>query len=129
MGRTGWTLCLAYQAMVVLLSYSNPLRPRGTALSNLAVLILAALSFALFVRTLRRRPGERPSFRPSVVMDVCAFGSAIVFTILGTFARGPQVVTSQPLNRAAVVVESLWVVLVGIIFLIYRIVKSRDIEV
>ncbi|MFQ6087346.1 MAG: hypothetical protein ACE5K0_00385 [Candidatus Methanofastidiosia archaeon] len=129
MGKLGWALCVGYQVLVILLSRSNLYRPRGTPLSYLVALILIVVVAAVFISKLSKRENIL-HFQPSLVMDVFAFGSVILFVILGTFfIHGPQIITSQPLNRTAVVIENLWVVFVGIGFLIYRYFKGSDVVV
>lgn len=63
-------------------------------------------------------------------MDILAFGSVVLFLILGTFfAFGPTIVTSQPLNLLAVTLENIWVFLYGIMFFVYRFWKRSDVTV
>ena len=119
MGKVGWGLCIGYQLLMVVAARSNPYRPRGAPLSYVVALLLMILVAALFVKSLSKKEERSWQFQPSWVMDVCAFGSVILFVILGTFVQGPQIITSHSLNRTAVVIESVWVVAVGITFLVY----------
>lgn len=129
MGKVGWVLCIGYQVLVAAAAWSNPVRPRGAPLAYVTALVLMVIVAALFIRSLSKKEEKPWHFEPSCVMDVCAFGSVILFLVLGTFVQGPKIVTSQPLNHNAVVLENLWVVAVGIIYLIYRWYKGSDVTV
>jgi hypothetical protein len=129
MGKVGWVLCIGYHVLVIVLARSNPYRPRGTPLSYTVALLLMIILAVLFASTLHPRKEHVWNFQPSLVMDVCAFGSVMLFLVLGTFVHGPQVITSQPLNLIAVVIEGLWTVVVGITFFLYRWHKGSDVAV
>lgn len=129
MGKVGWGLCVGYHVLIIVLARSNPYRPKGTPLSYAVALFLMIVVAVLFFSTLHPRKEHVWHFQPSLVMDVCAFGSVILFATLGTFVHGPQVITSQPLNLVAVVIESLWTIGVGITFLGYRWHKGSDVAV
>jgi hypothetical protein len=63
-------------------------------------------------------------------MDLLAFGSVVVFVVLGTlFSFGPTIVTSQPLNLLAVTLENVWVFFCGVVFFAYRLWKGSDVPV
>ncbi len=108
----------------------NPQTPRGNLLGYLGYGILVVGAASLLFRSVKSsRPQVRP-FQPSRVMDFLAFGSVILFLLLGTlFAFGPTIVTSQPLNVFAVTLENIWVFLCGIVFFVYRFWKGSDVTV
>jgi hypothetical protein len=128
MGKVGWGLCIFYQVLVIVIARSNPYRPRGTPIAYVIAVSLMIVVAILIIRSLSEK-GETWQFQPSFVMDVCAFGSVVLFIILGTFVQGPQVITSQPLHRTAVVIEVVWTVAVGIVFLVYQRYKGSDVTV
>lgn len=130
MGRAGWALAVVYQLVVTAIAQSNPYRPRGTPLGYLLCGILVVVAAGLLFKSIRSSTGQVQPFRPSRVMDLLAFGSVVVFLILGTFlAFGPTIVTSQPLNLFAVTLENIWVFLCGIAFFAYRFWKRSDVTV
>ena len=130
MGRVGWALVIAYQLIVMAIAQSNPQRPRGTPIGYLVCGILAVVAATLLFRSVGSSRAPIQPFQPSGVMDFLAFGSVIVFLILGTFfAFGPSITTSQPLNLIAVTLENVWVFLCGIVFFIYRFLKHSDVTV
>ena len=130
MGRAGWASIVVYQLAVMVIAHSNPRRPQGTPSGYLLCGMLVVVAATLLFKSVRSsRPQVRP-FRPSRVMDFLAFGSVIVFLILGTFyAFGPTVVTSQPLNLFAVTLENIWVFFCGIVFFVYWFWKRSDVTV
>ncbi|MBC7249286.1 MAG: hypothetical protein H5T62_03300 [Anaerolineae bacterium] len=130
MGKVGWGLAVLYQLGVMVKAHFNPNAPRGTGMGYLVFGLLVAVSTALLVRSLRTtRPPIRP-FQPSRVMDMLAFGSVLLFLILGTFfVSGPIIVTSQPLNLVAVTIENIWTLFCGLVFFTYRWRRKADIQV
>ena len=130
MGRVGWTVAVVYQVVMMAIAHTNPQKPPGTPLGYLFCALLATLASVLFVRTVQASRPEVRSFQPSRVMDLLGFGSVCLFLVLGTFfARGPTVVTSQPLNLLAVTVENVWVFLCGIPYFVYRFWRRSDVTV
>lgn len=129
MRKVGWGLCIGYQLLVIVAARSNVYRPRGAPLSYVVALLLMILVASLFIKSLSKKEEISWKFQPSLVMDVCAFGSVVLFVILGTFVQGPQIITSQPLNWTAIVIETWWTVAVGIVFLLYRWYKGSDVTV
>jgi len=130
MGGIGWALAVGYQLVVMFVARSNPQTPRGDLLGYLVFAILEIGAAILLFKSMKSsRPQIRP-FQPSKVMDLLAFGSVILFLLLGTlFAFGPTIVTSQPLNVLAVTIENIWVFLCGIVFFVYRFWKGSDVTV
>lgn len=128
MGYFGWGLCIGYQVLVILMSRFNPYRPHGAPLSYVVAILLMVFVAILFIKSLEKKE-KIVHFQPSLVMDVFAFGSVLLFLILGTFIHGPQIITSQPLNETAAVIENVWVIFVGISFLVYRVYKGSDVTV
>jgi hypothetical protein len=130
MGGTGWALAIGYQLVVMFVARFNPQTPRGDLTGYLVLgMLVVGTAILLFKSVRSSRPPVRP-FRPSSVMDFLAFGSVILFLLLGTlFAFGPTIVTSQPLNVLAVTLENIWVVFCGIVFFVYRFWKGSDVTV
>jgi hypothetical protein len=130
MGKVGWGLALIYQVGAMIKAHYNPNAPRGTLPGYLVFGLLVIVSASLLIRSLKTpRPPIR-SFEPSRIMDFLAFGSVLLFLILGTFlASGPVIVTSQPLNLVAVTIENVWVILSGVVFFLYRWWKRSDVPV
>lgn len=130
MGKVGWGSALLYQLLVMIIAHQNPVTPRGTPVGYLVFGLLAIVAAVLVVRSLKTpRPSIQP-FQPSKFMDFLAFGSVVIFLVLGTFfISGEQIVTSQPLNLFAVTVENIWVFFCGITLFIYRLQKKSDITV
>lgn len=130
MGKVGWAFVTLYQVAIMVIAHTNPRTPRGTPVGYLLLGVLVVVSAGLLVWSLRSSRREARPFQPSTVMDLLAFGSVIVFSILGTlFAFGPTVVTSQPLNLLAVTLENVWVFVCGIVFFAYRLWKRSDVTV
>jgi hypothetical protein len=130
MGRAGWAVAVVYQVVIMIVARSNPRTPRGTPLGYLFAGVLVAVAAILLYMSLRSTRPQAQEFQRSKVMDALAFGSVIVFLILGTlFSFGPTIVTSQPLNLLAVTLENVWVFICGIAFFVYRLSKRSDITV
>lgn len=92
------------------------------------VLITAAA--VLLMRSLKTPRPQIGAFQSSRIMDFLAFGSVIIFLMLGTFfVSGPTIVTSQPLNLVAVTIENIWVFICGVAFFLYRFWKRFDVVV
>ena len=130
MGKVGWGLALTYQLGVMIIAHYNPNAPRGTLVGYLVFGLLVIVSASLLSKCLKTPRSPTRSFEPSRVMDFLAFGSVLLFLILGTFlASGPVVVTSQPLNLVAVTIESIWVIFCGVVFFLYRWWKRSDVVI
>lgn len=130
MGKFGWVVAIIYQLLMIVVAQKNPRVPRGLPISYLFLGLLIIIAAALFIGSLKRYKPEIYPFKPSPLMDFLAFGSVALFLTLGTFfIHGPRVITSQPLNQMAVVIESLWTVLVGFIFFFYRYRKRLEVMV
>ena len=100
------------------------------ALDYIVFGILLVVSGFLFYRSLKETKPQLQVFQPSRVMDFLAFGSIIIFLVLGTFFVSEDVIiTSQPLNELAVKIENIWVFLCSIVFFGYRFWKKSDITV
>ena len=130
MGKIGWTAAILFQAGAMVVAHLNPVTPRGTVLGYLVLVVLLVISAGLFLRSLKTPRPEPQLFQSSVVMDFLAFGSIILFLILGTFfISGDVIITSQPLNELAVRIENYWVYFCAIIFFSYRLWRRSDITV
>ena len=130
MGRIGWTVAAIYQVAIIVVARSNPRTPRGTPPGYLFAGVLLVVACILLVTSLRSRKAQPQPFQRSKVMDLLAFGSVVVFLILGTlFSFGPTIVTSQPLNLLAVTLENVWVFFCAIAFFAYRLRKGSDVTV
>ena len=130
MGKIGWIVAILFQVFAMGVAHLNPVTPRGTVLGYLVLGVLLVISAGLFMRSLKTSRSEPQVFQPSVVMDVLAFGSIILFLILGTFfVSGDVIITSQSLNELAVRIENYWVFFCGIVFFSYRFWKKSDITV
>jgi len=130
MGTLGWVVFILYQIAIVLMAWQNPVTPRAQPAGYLLLLIFEAALLTILVYSLKNPRDEKPIFFPVPLMDFLAFGSVVIFLILGTFfVGGETVVTSHPLNRTAVVLEVIWTIIVGITFIIYRMVSRKEIAV
>ena len=129
MGPLGWLLCLGYEGFIAVLSQRNPVTPRGTWVSDLGVVGLELVVLVVFLTSLRSRRRGDLKFQPLPLLDLLAFGSLIIFIVLGTFVGGAKIVTSLPLNREAAVLETIWAVIVTVIFLSYRLERRAEIVV
>jgi hypothetical protein len=130
MGKLGWILALLYQAAIMIYASTNPRTPRGEPLGYLVFGVLVIAAAVLLVRSMKTPRPKIGAFQSSWIMDTLAFGSVIIFLILGTFfVSGPTIVTSQPLNLVAVTIENIWVFICGAVFFIYRFWKRSDIVV
>lgn len=127
MGKVGWALCIGYQVLVITVARSNIYRPRGALISYIAVFLVMIVIAIPIIKSISKR--EPWKFQSSQVMDFLAFGSVVLFLILGTFVQGPKVITSQPLNHTAAVLENLWTLFVGIVFFVYRWYRGSDVTV
>jgi hypothetical protein len=112
---------------VIALAQSNIYRPRGALISYIVLFVLMIVIAIPLIKSISKR--EPWQFQPSQVMDFLAFGSVVIFIILGTFAQGPKIITSQPLNQTAAVLENLWTLFAGIVFFVYRWYKGSDVPV
>jgi hypothetical protein len=111
-------------------AHFNPNAPYGTAVGYLVFGLLVLASASLLATSLRTPRRQAQPFQPSGVMDFLAFGSVILFLILGTFfASGPTIVTSQPLNKVAVTIENVWTILCALVFFLVRWMRRSDIQV
>lgn len=129
MGKKGWILACLYQFLVMVYAHQNPVTPRGTVVGYLVFGLLVIVAGTLFAKSLKSKPSIQP-FQPIKLMDFLAFGSVVIFLILGTFfISGEQIVTSQPLNLLAVTIENIWVFICGITFFVYRLHKKSDVVV
>ena len=130
MGIVGWSIALLYQLVVMIYAHRNPVTPRGTPVGYLVFGLLVIAAALLFIRSLKApKPSIQP-FQPYKIMDFLAFGSVILFLVLGTFfISGEQIVTSQPLNLLAVTIENIWVFFCGLAFFIFRLQRKSDIVV
>ncbi|MCJ7624892.1 MAG: hypothetical protein MUO76_15430 [Anaerolineaceae bacterium] len=130
MGKTGWILALLYQAAVMIYASTNPRTPRGEPLGYLVFGVLVIAAAVLLIRSLKTPRPQIRTFQSSWIMDLLAFGSVLIFLILGTFfVSGPTIVTSQPLNLVAVTIENIWVFICGVVFFLYRFWKRSDVAV
>jgi hypothetical protein len=130
MGPIGWVACTVYQIAILAYARANPVTPRGTIIGYVTLVILVIAPAVLLVWSLRSSRGKAHPFRPSIVMDILAFGSVYVYLASGTcLAFGPQIVTSQPLNELAVKLENVWVFVSGLVFFPYRLIKRSDVTV
>jgi hypothetical protein len=130
MGPIGWVVCGVYQTAILAKASTNPVTPRGTLAGYVTLVILVIVPAALLVWSLHSSRGKAQPFQPSIVMDIVAFGSVVVYLVLGTcLAFGPQIVTSQPLNELAVKLENVWVFISGLVFFPYRLLKGSDVTV
>lgn len=130
MGKIGWTLAILYQVCVMTYAQQNPVTPRGTVVGYIVLVLLVIISVGLLVKSLKTSKSRPQPFQPSKVMDFLAFGSVVLFLILGTlFISGDVIVTSQPLNQLAVTIENIWVYFCAIVFFSYRFWKRSDVTV
>ncbi len=130
MGAVGWSIVISYQLLMIFLARSNPLTPQGTPIGYLSLGFLIIISVNLFIKSIRKNKQEIRSFEPSKIMDFLTIGSVVLFLALGTFfISGPIIVTSQPLNVTAVVIENIWVMFCGMVFFLYRFWKGSDLVV
>lgn len=130
MGKVGWSAVILYQIIVMLLALRNPVTPRGTVLGYSVFALITIVGAILFIMSLKSTRGQIRSFQSSKVMDFLAFGSVILFLILGTFfVSESKVVTSQPLNQLAVMLENFWAIFCGVVFFLYRAVKGSEVVV
>jgi magnesium-transporting ATPase (P-type) len=130
MGPIGWALCIVYQVAILAYARTNPVTPRGTLIGYVTLTALVVIAAVLLVWSLRSSKGQARPFRPSIVMDILAFGSVFVYLVLGTcFVFGSTIVTSQPLNELAVKLENVWVFVCGIVFFPYRLLRRSDVAV
>jgi len=130
MGKAGWAASVVYQVVIMVIARSNPRTPRGSPLGYLAAAALVTVAGILLYLSLRTLRPSPQAFQRSKVMDFLAFGSVIVFLVLGTlFSFGPTITTSQPLNLLAVTLENLWVFFCGITFFAYRLWRRSDVTV
>ena len=130
MSAVGWCVAIGYHLAIAYASLSNPVKPKGEALGYLVIGVVVLIVLGLLVKSLKSpRPSIQP-FQTSKVMDFLAFGSVIIFLVLGTFLISKaKIVTSQPLNMLAVTLENYWVFLCAIIFFVYRFARKKDIVV
>jgi hypothetical protein len=130
MGIIGWIVVILFQLIIIAIAQLNPITPRGPIMSYIIVVLLIIICVGLFIKTIKiSRPQPQP-FQPSKVLDFVAFGSVILFLILGTFfISGDIIVTSQPLNQLATIIENIWVFFCGGIFFLYRFWKKSDVTV
>jgi len=130
MGTLGWVVCILYQITIVVVAWQNPVTPRAQLTGYLSLLIFEVVLLTILVYSLKSPRDETPIFSPVPLMDFLAFGSIVIFLILGTFMVGGEtIVTSAPLNRTAVVLEVIWTIIAGVTFSIYRVVSRKEITV
>jgi hypothetical protein len=130
MGKVGWGLAVLYQVCVMVYARQNPVTPRGTPVGYVVFGLLVILAVILLVKSLKGPVPPVQPFQPVKLMDFLAFGSVVIFLVLGTFfISGEQIVTSQPLNLLAVTIENIWVFFCGIAYFVYRLQKKADVVV
>ena len=130
MGKVGWGSALVYQALVMIVAHRNPVTPRGTPVGYIVFVLLAIVAAILLIKSLKAPVPSIKPFQSSKLMDFLAFGSVVIFLILGTFfVSETKIVTSQPLNLLAVTLENIWVFFCGLAFFIYRLQKKSDVVV
>ncbi|KYK30683.1 MAG: hypothetical protein AYK19_17985 [Theionarchaea archaeon DG-70-1] len=130
MGKVGWSAAVVYQFLVMVYAHTNPVTPRGTPVGYLVFGLLVIVAVFLVIKSLKTPKPSIQLFQPSKLMDFLAFGSVVIFLILGTFfISGEQIVTSQPLNLLAVTLENIWVFFCGLAFFVYRLQKKSDVIV
>jgi len=130
MGALGWIVCILYQIAIVVVAWQNPVTPRAQPVGYLSLLIIEAVLLTILVYSMKKPRYEIPMFSPVPLLDFLAFGSVVIFLILGTFfVGGETIVTSRPLNRTAVVLEVIWTIIVGVTFIVYRMVRGKEIAV
>lgn len=130
MGKVGWASAGLYQLLVMGYAHRNPVTPRGTPVGYLVFGLLVIVVAVLFIKSLKTpKPSIQP-FQSGRLMDFLAFGSVVIFLILGTFfISEAKVITSQPLNLLAVTLENIWVFFCGVAFFVYRLQKKSDVVV
>jgi len=130
MGKVGWSAAVVYQFFVMVYAHQNPVTPRGTSVGYLVFGLLVIVAVLLVIKSFKTPKPSIQLFQPSKLMDFLAFGSVVIFLILGTFfISGEQIVTSQPLNLLAVTLENIWVFFCGLAFFVYRMQKKSDVVV
>lgn len=130
MGKVGWSAAVVYQVLVMVYAHANPVTPRGTPVGYFVFGLLVIIAAFLVIQSLKTPKPSIQLFQPSRLMDFLAFGSVVIFLILGTFfISGEQIVTSQPLNLLAVTLENVWVFFCGLAFFVYRMQKKSDVVV
>jgi len=130
MGVIGWILALGYQVTIIVYAHANPNAPRATPMGYVVFGVLVVVSAILLTRSLSGPRPQPPPFQRSVVMDLLAVGSLLLFLVLGTlFVSKEKIVTSQPLNLLAVTLENWWTILCGLVFFVYRALRRSDVAV
>lgn len=130
MSMLGWCAAIGYHLAIAYMSLSNSVKPRGTLLGYVAIGVLALIVVSLLIKSLKTPRPELKTFTSSKIMDFLAFGSVIIFLILGTlFVSKVKIITSAPLNMTAVYLENYWVFLCAIIFFVYRFARKKDVVV
>ncbi|MBC8336798.1 MAG: hypothetical protein H8E29_16165 [Anaerolineales bacterium] len=130
MGTLGWIVCILYQIGIVLVAMQSPVTPKSQLAGYIALLIFEAAMLTILVYSLKNPREDKPKFSPVPLMDFLAFGSVVIFLILGTFfVDWKAVVTQHSLNRTAIVLEVIWTIIAGVTFIIYRMVSRKEIAV
>lgn len=126
MGKIAWTLCIIYHVVVLILfQFANPFVPKGTILGYITISGIIVASFLICWTTIEKYTPNPVEFKPSLVLDVLAFGSAILFFILATvFTSDPHQSGAHQINALATSIVIGWSLILAAVMIMYRLVHK-----
>jgi hypothetical protein len=135
MGKVGWTIFVAYQTLMLLIfQFVNPNVPKGSTIGYFTIATIFAASLFTCYFLIERRKSKNFSghitFKPSLVLDVLAFSSIILFLILALFfTTDPIQFGAHQINQFATRVVIFWSLLIALVMAFYRFVKRSPFQI
>jgi hypothetical protein len=129
MGKFGWALVIVYQTLMLLLfQFANPNIPKGSTTGYFTITTIFAVSFLICYVLIRRQKSkfatEPTTFKQSLVLDILAFGSALLFFILAVFFTNDPIQSgAHQINQFATNIVIFWSLVVAAVMIVYRFKK------
>ncbi len=129
MGALGWVVCVLYLIGIIVV-WQNPATSRVQPAGYLLLLFIGVVLVAILVYSMKNLRDKIPQFSSIPLIDFLAFGSVVIFIILGTFfVDWEKELTFHSLNRTALVLEVIWTIIASFAFIVYRIASRKEISI
>jgi len=130
MGWLGWGLCIGYMAVICVGSLVNsPTLQRGPLEGYLIATFIQLAGLGYLVYSIRGPQQPVYAFQPDLILDIMAFGTVVVFLLIGTVVAGTGGAQQEAgvLESRAVLFAAIWCDVVFVGAMLYYLVRRRPI--
>lgn len=129
LSKKGWAVCLMIQAMAFYLFQKSGLLPHGSPTGTFTILIILAVSLAIFLLTLKKENEIQP-FQKSTFLNLLSILTILIFIVCAFFlTKDPILSATSQVNATSLRIVRLWTLILAILLWTYRFWSKKRISV